>query len=135
MQPHIWVALASLAAALTVLGLGINVGRVRYACGINAPAMTGDPRLERAIRVHYNSLEWLPVLLVAMWLFAIYWSDLVAAALGAVWVIGRILYAHGYMRDPLKRAPGFVIQALATLVLLFGAAGRLVWMLVAGPVA
>lgn len=135
MQPHIWVALASLAAALTVLGMGINVGRVRHACGVMAPAMTGDPRLERAIRVHYNSLEWLPVLLVSMWLFAIYWNDAVAAGLGAVWVIGRIVYAEGYMRDPLKRGPGFAIQALATLVLLFGAAGRLIWMLAAGVAA
>jgi len=47
-------------------------------------------------------------------------------------VLGRILYAVGYMNDPLKRAPGFMIQALATLVLLFGAAGRLIWMLVSG---
>jgi len=132
MQSHVWVALASLAAALTVLALGINVGRVRYACKIMAPAMTGDPRLERAIRVHYNSLEWLPLLLVSMWLFALYWSDAVAAALGGIWVLGRILYAVGYMNDPLKRAPGFMIQALATLVLLFGAAGRLIWMLVSG---
>ncbi|CAN7482627.1 MAPEG family protein [Phenylobacterium sp. LjRoot225] len=132
MQPHIWVALASLAAVLTVLGMGINVGRVRHACKIPAPAMTGDPRLERAIRIHYNSLEWLTALLVSMWLFAIYWNDAAAAGLGAVWVVGRIIYAQGYMRDPLKRAPGFIIQALATLVLLFGAAGRLIWMLVAG---
>jgi len=132
MQPHIWVALASLAAVLTVLALGINVGRVRYACEIFAPQMTGDPRLERAVRVHYNSLEWLPALLVSMWLFAIYWNDAVAAALGAAWVAGRIVYALGYMRDPSQRGPGFAIQAIATLVLLFGAAGRLVWMLAAG---
>jgi uncharacterized membrane protein YecN with MAPEG domain len=132
MQPHIWVALVSLAAVLTVLALGINVGRVRHACKIMAPAMTGDPLLERAIRIHYNSLEWLPALLVSMWLFAIYWNDAVAATLGAVWIVGRLLYAQAYMREPLKRGPGFTIQALATLILLFGAAGRLIWMLLSG---
>jgi hypothetical protein len=36
------------------------------------------------------------------------------------------------MREPLKRGPGFTIQALATLILLFGAAGRLIWMLLSG---
>ena len=43
--------------------------------------MTGDPLLERTIRAHYNTLEWLPIFLVSMWLFAVYWNELVAAAL------------------------------------------------------
>ncbi|CAN7163081.1 MAPEG family protein [Phenylobacterium sp. LjRoot219] len=135
MQPHIWPGLVSLAAVLVLLGMGINVGRVRHKIGIMAPAMTGDPKLERAIRVHYNTLEWLPVFLVALWLFALSWSDAVAAGLGAVWIVGRLLYAQGYMVDASKRAPGFVIQALATLVLLFGAAGRLIYLLAAGATA
>jgi len=135
MQAHIWPGLVSLAAVLLLLGMGINVGRVRHKIGIMAPAMTGDPKLERAIRVHYNTLEWTPVFLVSLWLFAIYWNDRVAAALGVVWIIGRLLYAQGYMADPGKRAPGFLIQALATLVLLFGAAGRLIYLLATiGPV-
>jgi hypothetical protein len=32
--------------------------------------------------------------------------------------------------DPGKREVGFIIQALATAVLLFGALGRVIWMLV-----
>lgn len=132
MQAYVWVALVSLVAALVVLGMGVNVGRVRYKTGVMAPAMTGDPRLERAIRVHYNTLEWLPVFLVALWLFAIYWSAAVAAGLGVVWILGRLLYGGGYMADPKKRAPGFLIQALATFALLFGAAGRLIWLGTAG---
>jgi glutathione S-transferase len=127
MQPHTWVALVTLLALVVYLAFGINVGRTRYKVGIFAPAMTGDPRLERAIRVQANTLEWLPVFLVAMWLFAIYWNDLVAAAIGVVWIIGRILFAVGYMADPAKRAPGFLIQALATLVLLLGALGRVIY--------
>jgi glutathione S-transferase len=128
MQPHIWPGLVSLAAVLVLLGMGINVGRVRHKIGIMAPAMTGDPKLERAIRVHYNTLEWLPAFLVSLWLFAVYWNDAVAAGLGVVWILGRILYAQGYMADPAKRGLGFLIQALATLVLLFGAAGRLIYL-------
>lgn len=132
MHTHVWVALVSLAAIFQFTLLGVNVGRVRHKIGIMAPTMTGDPMLERAIRVHYNTLEWLPAFLVSMWLFAIYWNDLVAASLGVVWILGRILYAQGYMADPAKRGPGFAIQALTTLVLLFGGAGRLVYLLVNG---
>jgi len=135
MQAHIWPGLVSLAAVLVLLGMGINVGRVRHKTGIMAPAMTGDPKLERAIRIHYNTLEWMPVFLVSLWLFAVYWNDRVAAVLGLVWILGRLIYAQGYMAAPNKRAPGFLIQALATLALLFGAAGRLVYLLVTiGPV-
>ena len=130
MQNFGWVALVTVAALLVYLWLGINVGRTRYKCGIAAPAMTGDERLERAIRVHYNTLEWLPVFLASMWLFAVYWNGLVAAAMGAVWIVGRLIYASGYMADPKKRAPGFAIQALVTFALLFGAAGRIVYLLV-----
>jgi len=135
MQAYAWVALVTLAALVVYLGLGINVGRTRYKCGIMAPAMIGDDRLERAIRVHYNTLEWLPVFLPAMWLFAIYWSPLVAAGLGVIWIVGRLIYAAGYLTAPQKRAPGFLIQALATMILLLCGVGRLIWLLATGATA
>ena len=89
-----------------------------------------DREVERHIRVQANTLEWLPLFLPSLWLFAIYWSDLVAAILGGIWIVGRIVYALGYVADPGKREVGFIIQALATAVLLFGALGRVIWMLV-----
>ena len=92
--------------------------------------MTGDPLLERTIRAHYNTLEWMPIYLVSLWLFAIYWNDMVAAAMGVVWIIGRVVYALGYTADAAKRGPGFLIQSVATAVLLFGALGRIVYILV-----
>jgi uncharacterized membrane protein YecN with MAPEG domain len=121
-----------LAALFLYLVLGINVGRARYKSGVEAPAVTGDVKLERAFRVHYNTLEWLAPFLGAMWLFALYWNDRVAAGIGVIWILGRIVYARGYMADPAKRGAGFGIQALATLVLLFGAIGRVVWLLANG---
>jgi glutathione S-transferase len=130
MQPHSYVALVTIAAILVYFWMSLLVAQARRRSGIAAPAMTGDPRLERAIRVHYNTLEWLPIFLVSLWLFAIYWMDWVAALLGVVWIVGRILYALGYMADPAKRELGFSIQALATAALLFGALGRIVWTLV-----
>ena len=127
MQSHAYVAIVSLLALLTYFWMSLQVGRARAKCGIAAPAMTGDPVLERTIRAHYNTLEWLPLFLVPLWLFAIYWSDLVAAIAGLVWIVGRIVYQIGYVSAPEKRAVGFLIQALAVAVLLFGSLGRLIY--------
>ncbi|MBX3484543.1 MAPEG family protein [Phenylobacterium sp.] len=129
MPPHSYVAIVTLLALLVYFWMGLQVGRARGKSGIAAPAMTGDPVLERTIRAHYNTLEWLPLFLVPLWLFAIYWSDLVAAAVGLVWIVGRIVYQLGYVADPKKRELGFMIQALAVAVLLFGSLGRLIYVL------
>ena len=128
MIEHRWTALVTLLALLTYFWMSVQVPRARVKCGIAAPAMTGDPLLERTIRAHYNTLEWLPIFLVALWLFGVYWNERVAALLGVVWILGRVLYAVGYMADPAKRGPGFAIQALTTLALLLGAIGRLIWL-------
>ena len=127
MQPHTYVAIVTLLAVLTYFWMGLQVAGARRKSGIAAPAMTGDPLLERTIRAHYNTLEWMPIFLPALWLFAIYWNDLVAAALGVVWIVGRILYQRGYASAAETRGTGFLIQALAAAVLLFGGLGRLVY--------
>ena len=129
MQSHAYVAIVTLLALLTYFWMGLEVAGARRKSGIAAPAMTGDPVLERCIRAHYNTLEWLPIFLASLWLFAIYWIDLVAAILGAIWIVGRILYQRGYVADPAKRDVGFFIQAIATAILLFGALGRAVYVL------
>jgi uncharacterized membrane protein YecN with MAPEG domain len=129
MHPHSWVAIVTIVALLLYIWMGLRVAGARSKTGIQAPAMTGDPILERHIRVQANTMEWLPVFLPALWLFAVYWSDLIAAILGVVWIVGRIVYALGYVADPGKREAGFIIQALATVILLLGALGRVIWML------
>ncbi|MGN6309215.1 MAG: MAPEG family protein [Xanthobacteraceae bacterium] len=87
------------------------------------------PALERTIRAHVNTLEWLPIFLPSLWLFAIYWSSFVAAALGALWIVGRIIYFLGYAAAAEKRRPGFAIQAIAASALLIGALGRVIYLL------
>jgi uncharacterized membrane protein YecN with MAPEG domain len=132
MMEHRWTAVVSLLALLLYFYMGLNVGRARGKTGIAAPAMTGDPLLERAVRVHYNTLEWLPIFLVSLWLFAIYWNELVAAGVGVVWIVGRFIYSTGYMADPGKRSTGFLIQLAAVAVLLFGALGKIGYSLATG---
>ena len=127
MQNHAYVAIVTLLALAMYFWMSLQVPAARRKCGISAPAMTGDPLLERTIRAHYNTLEWLPIFLPALWIFAIYWSDVVAAALGLVWIAGRIVYQLGYVAAAEKRSMGFLIQFIAVAVLLAGGLGRLVY--------
>jgi glutathione S-transferase len=123
------VSIVTLLALLVYFWMGLRVAGARRASGVAAPAMTGDPILERHLRVQGNTLEWLPIFIPSLWLFALYWDDMVAAGIGLVWIVGRILYALGYVADPRRREVGFFIQTLTTAVLLFGALGRAVWLL------
>jgi uncharacterized membrane protein YecN with MAPEG domain len=134
MMEHRWTALVTLLALLVYFAMSLQVGRARGKSGIKPPEMTGDPMLERAVRVQSNTLEWLPIFLASLWLFAIYWNELVAAGMGGVWIIGRMLYSAGYMADPAKRSSGFLIQFLACAVLLLGALGKIVYSLAVGGV-
>jgi glutathione S-transferase len=110
----------------------ILVSRARQKFGVKLPAISGNPDFERVFRAHMNTLEWLPMFLPSLWLFAIYIGDNIAAGLGLVWVIGRILYIHGYAQAVAKRGPGFAIQSLANLALWFGASGAIVWRVIHG---
>ena len=127
MMEHRWTAIVTIVALLVYFNMSLGVGRARGKTGIHAPAMTGDPLLERAVRVHMNTLEWLPIFLAGLWLFAIFWNEVAAAALGVVWIVGRLIYASGYMADPAKRSTGFLIQFAAAALLLIGALGKIVF--------
>jgi uncharacterized membrane protein YecN with MAPEG domain len=124
-------AIVTLLSLLAYVWMGLRVGGARRRSGIAAPAMAGDPMLERYLRVQGNTLEWLPIFLASLWLFAHYWGDLPAAVLGLVWIGGRVLYAVGYSAAAEKRELGFMVQTLAAAVLLFGALGKAVLSLLA----
>ncbi len=119
-MPH-YTALVTLMACLFLFATGIFVAQARRTTGVKAPATTGHPDFERAYRVQMNTVEWMPIMLPALWLFALYVSDVWAALAGIVWIIGRVMYLQGYSKAAAKRGLGFSIQALATAVLWFGA--------------
>lgn len=98
----------------------INVGRGRAKYGIPAPQMSGDADFERILRVQQNMLEQVIFFLPVLWIFSLYISPIWGAGFGIVWVVGRIIYAWGYYQAPEKRAPGFAIASLSSLVLLVG---------------
>lgn len=114
------VALVTVLALIEYFAFGILVGRARAAHGVKAPATTGHPIFERYFRVHQNTAEQLWVFLPSLWLFSYYVHAPAAAALGAFWLVGRIVYLRGYVADPDRRTAGFAIGALASLALLLG---------------
>jgi glutathione S-transferase len=125
-----FTALVTLLALLFYFSTCMGVARARVKFGIKAPAIAGNADFERVFRVQMNTLEWLPIFLPSLWLFAIYVSDAIAGGIGLVWIIGRIVYMIGYTQSVPGRSPGFFIQALAAFALLLGALGAVVWRMV-----
>jgi uncharacterized membrane protein YecN with MAPEG domain len=115
------ILLTAAVTALSILlciGFAILVARVRRATGIEPPAMGGDPRLERALRVQGNTMEGFVVFLPALWLAAVYFQGWVPPLIGLAWCLGRIIYAGGYMAAAEKRHIGFAISIFSVLALL-----------------
>lgn len=113
--------LVTLLSLLLVFVLAANVGRARGKYSVSAPAISGNADFERVFRVHQNTLENMMLYLPSLWLFAIYVSNLYAAIIGGVWIVGRILYARSYYADAKARGTGFIIGIGATAVLWLGA--------------
>jgi glutathione S-transferase len=125
-------ALITCLAVACYFSTSVLVARARATYGIKAPTISGNPDFERVFRVQMNTLEWMPIFLPALWLFAIYISDPIAAGIGLVWIVGRILYMTGYAQAAAKRSRGFGIQAFAAAALWIGATGAIIWRLVQG---
>ena len=128
-----WVMLVTVLALVLFFVVTINVGRARVKSGIKPPQMSGDPEFERAVRVQQNTLEQLVLFLPALWIFAIVVSPMYAAGLGAVWLVGRVLYAWGYYQAAEKRGPGFGISSLAAIVLILGSLIGVVLQIIKSP--
>ena len=114
-------ALTTLVAVLLYFVVTLNVGRARVKYKIAAPAVSGNPDFERAYRVQMNTLEQIVPFLPALWLFAFFVSTFWATLLGAIWILGRALYAIGYYRAAEKRGAGVGLSMLAFVALWFGA--------------
>ena len=121
------VAVVIVLALVQFIAFGMLVAWARGKYGVKAPAVTGHEIFDRYFRVHQNTLELLVAFVPAIWLFGVYVDPTWAALLGLVFVVARVLYLRGYVRDPAKREVGFTLSVLPVLVLLIGAlwgAGR-----------
>jgi hypothetical protein len=116
-----WVNLVMLLALFEYLGFGILVGRARGLYNVHAPATSGHEMFDRWFRVHYNTLEMLIMFVPALWIAAMYWNPLWMAGIGAVYLVGRVVYLQGYVREPKARGIGFGLSILPIGALMLAA--------------
>jgi glutathione S-transferase len=116
-----WVGIVVILALFEYFsfGLAVALARGRYKCP--APATTGHEMFERYYRVQMNTLEQLVIFIPAIVLFASFYDPRLAAAIGMIWIIGRLVYFRSYVRDPRTRALGFALTSLPSLGMLAAA--------------
>jgi glutathione S-transferase len=115
-----YVDIVTALAVLQFIVFGFKVGGARGRFGVKAPATTGNEVFERHFRVQQNTMELLLVFLPGLYLFSHYWSPLIAAGLGVIYLVGREIYAASYVKDPAKRSAGYGLSFLPSVVLLAG---------------
>lgn len=118
MQIPVTAATAAL-CALLVIGLGLRVSMLRLRHRI-ALGDGGNPQLLRAIRVHANTVEYVPMFVLLSLCYELYaGANLVLVALDAGFVVGRLSFAWGLSMaqiHPLRRL-GAVLSYLTTVLL------------------
>ena len=108
------VALLAVAQFFT---FGVLVGRARAKYGVKPPAISGHEGFERALRVQLNTLEQLAGFLPCLLIASVYWSSVIVASIGVVYLIGRLVYRRAYLADPSTRQIGFLLTVIPTVVL------------------
>jgi glutathione S-transferase len=112
-----YVNVIAMLAVLQYLVFGSFVGKARGKYGVKAPAISGSEEFERVYRVQMNTLELLVALLPAMYVAARYWPQEYVAALGAVYLVGRIVYWRAYVKHPQSRGLGFMLSLVPIFAL------------------
>jgi glutathione S-transferase len=112
-----YVDIVAMLAILQYLIFGSLVGNARGKYGIKAPAISGSEPFERIYRVQMNTLELLVALLPAMYVSARYWPAQYVAMLGVIYLIGRGVYWHAYVKAPQSRSLGFTLSMLPVFTL------------------
>ena len=114
------VAIVAALAVIEYVVLTILTALARARYEVEVPATVGHPIFERYFRVQQNTLEQLITFFPGLALFAYFVSPTWAAGIGVVFVIGRGLFAWGYVTDPPRRGPGFLVSWLSNIALILG---------------
>lgn len=113
-----YVVAVVMLALLQYTWFGIEVGRARGRFEVPAPATTGHENFERFFRAHQNTTEQLVVFLPAMFACAYLVNEKLAAAMGLLFVIGRLMYFRGYTNPEKSRSLGFGLGLIANTVMI-----------------
>lgn len=111
-----YVLLVAASTGILNIYLTLNTSKFRKAAGIKYPAAYASNEVAEkdinakkfncAVRAHANTTENMPNVLTALLVSGIK-LPVVSAALGAVWVVSRVIYAQGYSTgEPAKRNRG-----------------------------
>ena len=114
----LWIDLVTVLALVQLIFFSVLVAQARGKYGVAAPAVTGHEMFERTYRVHMNTLELVVAFVPALHLAARYWQPGAVAVVGAVYLIGRLIYWQAYVKDPRSRTVGFALSAMPILGLL-----------------
>ena len=116
-----YVTLVVVLALLEYMLFMMLTGKARAEYKVPAPATTGNAIFERYFRVQQNTIEQLVIFIPSIYMFGAYVNDIAAAIIGAFFILGRAVYAWGYIKEPGKRGPGMMITMLGNVILLLGA--------------
>lgn len=119
-----------LLALIQYLIFSLQVGASRPKYTVTAPKISGDETWERLFRVHQNTLEQLIIFIPAMIIFAQYVSTTWVVIPGALFLLGRQIYAISYVKDPKSRTLGFGLTFLSNVSLVLGSLATIIWGLV-----
>ena len=115
-----YVTLVVILALIEYVIFMMLTGKARVDHQVAAPATTGNEIFERYFRVQQNTIEQLVIFIPSIYMFGAYVHDIAATIIGAFFVLGRVVYARGYIKDPKKRSLGFGISMLSNAILLLG---------------
>lgn len=113
-----YVAAVVMLALLQYTWFTIEVGRARGRFEVPAPATSGNENFERFFRAHQNTTEQLVVFLPAIFACAYLVNETLAAAMGLLFVVGRLMYFRGYTDPEKSRSLGFGLGLIANAVLI-----------------
>jgi glutathione S-transferase len=115
-------ALSTIIAIIVYFSQSIIVASSRARHNVPVPQSTGvNDDFDRVWRVHYNTLEQMPIFLPLLWIFALTSSPLVSGWLGITWSIGRVGYMVGYYKSAKGRSNVVAyLSSISTLILLIG---------------
>ncbi|BFM12339.1 MAPEG family protein [Simiduia litorea] len=109
-----------LIAIMQYMLFSAQVGMARGKYGVVAPSTTGHEIFERIYRVQINTLEQLIIYIPGMVAFGLFVSAVWVVIPGALFIIGRQVYAYAYVNNPSKRTLGMVIGFLSNVTLIAG---------------
>jgi len=139
-----YVLAVALAGVLVNQWHGLEVGKYRkdaqvpypnaYAAHAEAPAGSAKYLFNCAQRAHSNYLEHLPQFFVTLFISGLQFPKFAAAA-GAAWLVGRIIYQQGYTNPTKERGSGRYVSApihYPALIALLGTSAYTCYTLIMG---